>query len=134
MFRFGSANLRVRRSGALAIAVLALSGGVSAAPFAPGAAPGSSGVVVSAEADATGVGQAMLDAGGNAVDAAVATALALAVVHPIAGNLGGGGFAVVRMGGEEAALDFREVAPAAATERMFVDAAGAPIPGASTLG
>jgi gamma-glutamyltranspeptidase/glutathione hydrolase len=97
-------------------------------------APPVSGAVVSGEADATAVGVATLAAGGNAVDAAVATALALAVVHPEAGNLGGGGFAVVRMGGEEAALDFREVAPAGATESMFLDAAGEPVADATLFG
>lgn len=92
------------------------------------------GAVATSEADATAAGLAMLDAGGNAVDAAVAAALALAVVHPEAGNLGGGGFAVVRVDGELAALDFRETAPAAGGAAMFLDAAGAPIPDASTLG
>ena len=90
--------------------------------------------VVSGEADATAVGLAILQQGGNAVDAAVATAIALAVVHPEAGNLGGGGFAVVSVGGEEAALDFREVAPAAATGAMFLDAAGEPVKEASLYG
>lgn len=84
-------------------------------------------MVVSESADASNVGKAMLAGGGNAVDAAVATALALAVTHPSAGNLGGGGFAVVRLApGKAVALDFREVAPAAATETMYLDADGKP--------
>jgi len=70
---------------------------------------------------ATKVGVDTLAAGGNAVDASVALAFALAVVYPMAGNLGGGGFAVARMGGETRALDFRETAPAAATRDMYAN-------------
>ncbi len=86
--------------------------------------------LVTSEAEAASkVGRDMLAAGGNAVDAAIATAFALAVVHPSAGNLGGGGFAVVRTGpGKAVALDFRETAPAAATETMFLDSTGKPTP------
>src|SRR3954467_10663128 len=69
---------------------------------------GTGGAVAAADPLAVEVGLATLRAGGNAVDAAVATALALAVVYPEAGNLGGGGFAVVRMGGDLEALAFRE--------------------------
>lgn len=91
------------------------------------------GAVASDEADATGVGLEVLRRGGNAVDAAVATALALAVVHPEAGNLGGGGFAVVRVGETVAALDFRETAPAAARPDMYL-VNGAPTPELSLVG
>jgi len=92
------------------------------------------GAVSSAAPAATEAGLAILEAGGNAADAAVATALALAVVHPGAGNLGGGGFAVARFGGQVTALDFRETAPAAATPRMFAGTDGAPAPDASLIG
>ena len=98
------------------------------------AARGHGGAVVSAEKASTEVGLEILRAGGNAVDAAVATALALAVVHPEAGNLGGGGFAVVRMSDELASLDFREVAPTAASRDMYLDAEGRPVEDASVIG
>ena len=82
-------------------------------------------MVSSESEDATKVGKAILAGGGNAVDAAVATAFALAVTHPSAGNLGGGGFAIVRVAaGKAVALDFREVAPGAATATMYLDNQG----------
>ena len=84
-------------------------------------------MVASEDEYATKAGKDVLAAGGNAADAAVATAFALAVSHPSAGNLAGGGFAVVRTGkGQASALDFRETAPAAATANMFLDATGTP--------
>ncbi|MCG8458688.1 MAG: gamma-glutamyltransferase, partial [Holophagales bacterium] len=97
---------------------------------------GTGGAVASDEAQATEVGVAILASGGNAVDAAVATALALAVVQPEAGNLGGGGFALVKgMGeGEVTFLDFREEAPAAATRDMYLGPDGAVVPEASLVG
>lgn len=74
------------------------------------------GLVVSVEANATKAGVEVLEKGGNAIDAAVAVGYALAVTHPSAGNIGGGGFMIVRLAnGESYAIDFRETAPAAAT-------------------
>jgi gamma-glutamyltranspeptidase/glutathione hydrolase len=87
------------------------------------------GMVVCAYPDAAKVGVGILKKGGNAVDAAVAVQFALAVVHPQAGNLGGGGFMVFRSGrGEVNTLDFREKAPALATTNMYLDATGNVIP------
>ncbi|MBL8726845.1 MAG: gamma-glutamyltransferase [Planctomycetes bacterium] len=88
-------------------------------------ARGTHGVVVSAEPHATQVGLDVLRTGGNAVDAAVAVALTLAVTHPQAGNLGGGGFLLLRMAdGRTAAIDFRERAPKAATPDLYLRADG----------
>ncbi len=93
------------------------------------------GAVASATPEATAAGAAVLAAGGNAVDAAVATALALAVSYPPAGNLAGGGFAVGRTpGGELWALDFRETAPAGTFRESFLGPDGKARRGASTLG
>jgi gamma-glutamyltranspeptidase/glutathione hydrolase len=93
-------------------------------PLTAPAAEGASGMVVSDQSLATEVGVAVLKDGGNAVDAAVATAFALAVVLPSAGNIGGGGFMVAHVGGQPYALDFRETAPAAASRDMYLDARG----------
>ena len=84
--------------------------------------------VVSAHALATDAGIQILKQGGNAFDAAIATQLALAVVYPGAGNLGGGGFLVARMSnGKNLAIDYRETAPARSSKDMFLDSAGNPI-------
>jgi gamma-glutamyltranspeptidase/glutathione hydrolase len=93
------------------------------------------GMVVSVHHLASDAGLAALREGGNAVDAAVATGFALAVVHPAAGNLGGGGFLLLRThDGKSTFIDFREKAPLAATETMYQDAHGEVIPDASVLG
>jgi gamma-glutamyltranspeptidase/glutathione hydrolase len=92
-------------------------------------------IVVSVHELASQAGVEIMQAGGNAVDAAVATGFALAVVHPAAGNIGGGGFMLIRMAdGKTHFLDYREKAPAAATRDMFLDAQGNVIPGASEVG
>jgi gamma-glutamyltranspeptidase / glutathione hydrolase len=96
-------------------------------PLAQRAQPvtGAHAMVVSSHALASQVGVDVLQRGGNAVDAAVAVAFALAVVHPVAGNIGGGGFLVLRMhDGTVRALDFREAAPSGARSDMYVDSAG----------
>ena len=95
----------------------------------------SKGMVVSAHPLATEAGVEILESGGNAVDAAVAVQLALAVVYPRAGNLGGGGFMVYRgQDGELAALDYRERAPASAHRDMYLDSTSQVIDGLSTKG
>jgi gamma-glutamyltranspeptidase/glutathione hydrolase len=88
------------------------------------------GMVVSVHHLAADAGVEILQAGGNAIDAAVATGFALAVVHPVAGNLGGGGFMLIRThDGHSTFLDYREEAPAAATANMYLDAKGNVLPG-----
>ena len=95
----------------------------------------SGGVVVSDSLLASVVGAEILKNGGNAVDAAVATGFALAVVFPTAGNIGGGGFMIVRMAdGESVAIDYREMAPLAAHREMYLDENGEVVPGLSTIG
>jgi gamma-glutamyltranspeptidase/glutathione hydrolase len=96
---------------------------------------GRNGIVVSADSLASSAGVAVLRRGGNAIDAAVAVGFALAVTYPEAGNLGGGGFMVIRMaGGESTMIDFREKAPAAASRDMYLDAAGRPVREKSLIG
>src|SRR5437588_5049258 len=93
------------------------------------------GIVVSVHELASRAGVEIMQAGGNAVDAAVATGFALAVVHPPAGNLGGGGFMLIRLAdGKTHFLDFREKAPAAASRDMYLDAHGNVIKNASLVG
>ena len=96
-----------------------------AGPLSAAVATAPRGMVATDAPLATDVGVRILQEGGNAIDAAVATAFALAVVYPEAGNLGGGGFLVARLAdGSSVALDFREKAPLAATRDMFLDEEG----------
>src|SRR5579859_4316480 len=84
-----------------------------------------SAMVVSINRLASEAGVEIMKRGGNAIDAAVATGFALAVTHPQAGNIGGGGFMLIRMAdGTTHFLDYREKAPAAATHDMFLDSHG----------
>ena len=105
------------------------------AAVAPEAAPAYSDAAV-AMPDRYGaeVAQAILAAGGNAVDAAVAAGIALAVSYPEAGNIGGGGFMLIRMNGEDSFIDYREMAPGAADRDMYLDENDDVIRGASTIG
>ncbi len=106
---------------------------IAAAPLRPTHARHA--IVASVHELASRAGIEMLRSGGNAVDAAVATGFALAVVHPQAGNLGGGGFLLLRnANGKTHFIDFRETAPAAATENMYLDAQGNIIKDASVVG
>ena len=120
-----------RRLAYVAVLALAVIVGTVSTQTRPNVA--ANGMVASPEPFATDVGVAILKAGGNAFDAAAGVQFALAVTYPAAGNIGGGGFMVgLTADGETFALDFREEAPAAATETMFVDADGQMVPGLST--
>ncbi|MBC7670781.1 MAG: gamma-glutamyltransferase, partial [Polaromonas sp.] len=128
---------RVRQSLAgVSVLLFVASASCAAPPALSPATPSSSptaraveaqhGIVVSASDIASRAGRDVLARGGNAVDAAVATGMALAVTYPVAGNIGGGGFMVIRFpDGRATTIDFREMAPAAATPEMFLDASGA---------
>ena len=117
---------------------LLVGAGIVAGPAlaaAPAPREGERGMVVSDQALAAEVGAAILRAGGNAVDAAVAVGYAQAVVNPCCGNLGGGGFMTLRLAsGQAAFLDFREAAPGAAGPDTYLDAKGNVIPRASLDG
>jgi gamma-glutamyltranspeptidase/glutathione hydrolase len=123
---------RFARALALAITIfvapaVAQSGINPAWPYRDSAvvATGHLGMVVSGHVIASNVGRDILRQGGNAVDAAVAVGFALAVVHPEAGNIGGGGFMLIRLpDGQVFALDYREMAPSKASRTMFVDSKG----------
>ena len=113
---------------------------VSRAPAIPPATAihAHNGIVVAQESRAARIGVEILDRGGNAVDAAVAVGFALAVTYPRAGNIGGGGFMVIHLAkndrnldNRDISIDYRETAPAAATENMFLDAKGEPDPAKS---
>jgi len=97
--------------------------------------PAQHGMVVTVHELASKVGVEIMQSGGNAIDSAVAVGFALAVVHPAAGNIGGGGFMLIRMAdGKTHFLDYREKAPAAAKRDMYLDEKGNVIPGASEIG
>ncbi|RLA32712.1 MAG: gamma-glutamyltransferase, partial [Gammaproteobacteria bacterium] len=107
------------------ISTLVLFGAITAEATSRHPVRGNNGVVASSSAIASEVGVEILKKGGNAVDAAVATAFALAVTWPTAGNIGGGGFLIYHgVDGETAAFDFREKAPLAATKTMYLDEDG----------
>src|SRR6516165_7347553 len=119
------------RSGivALTLCATALAGSVMRPTHAPKA------MVVAVQTDASDAGVEIMKAGGNAVDAAVAVGFALAVGHPEAGNIGGGGFMLFRRpDGEVHFLDYREKAPSKATANMYLDQQGNVIPELSTIG
>jgi len=99
-------------------------------------AMGTHGAVVSVDGHATRVGLEILRAGGNAIDAAIAVGFALAVTHPQAGNLGGGGFMVIYLADEDryTTLDFREMAPSSASAEMYLGEDGRPVRGLNYVG
>ena len=116
-----------------AVALAANTASLAAAPMSPVHARHA--MVTSVHELASRVGVEVMQAGGNAIDAAVAVGFALAVVHPQAGNLGGGGFMLIRMrDGTTRFVDYREKAPAKATENMYLDAQGNVIAQASLVG
>ena len=126
--------MRLHRNLLISLLVIVwLAAAAPAAPMHPVHA--AHGMVASVQELASRAGTDMMQAGGNAVDAAVATGFALAVVHPQAGNIGGGGFMLIRTAdGTTHFIDYREKAPAAATANMYLDSQGNVIENASLVG
>src|SRR6476659_10458218 len=120
----------IRTTRRAVIAGLLIAAGVASAPAQQippvQAVTAQHGMVVAQESRAALIGAEVLDRGGNAVDAAVAVGFAMAVTYPRAGNSGGGGFMVIHLARDnrDLAIDYRETAPAAASETMFLDAQG----------
>ncbi len=119
--------------------IVAVTAGAALAPLALAVSPppleSTQGMVVTTQRTASEVGAAVLRQGGNAIDAAVAIGYALAVTHPTAGNIGGGGFMTIHLAnGKDTFINFREKAPRAATATMYQDAKGTPIPAKSLNG
>ncbi|HQX85080.1 MAG TPA: gamma-glutamyltransferase, partial [Aestuariivirga sp.] len=126
-------NFLLRMSSFVLICVLAGSSAVWAVTRQPVAAE--NGMVVTSQHLASKVGVEILKQGGNAVDAAVAVGYALAVANPCCGNIGGGGFATLHLAdGRGIFINFREKAPLAATQTMYLDAAGEVVPDLSLKG
>ena len=123
------------RRALLAAACLLFATGSGARAVSAPAVEAANGMVVSSQRLASEVGVDILRQGGNAVDAAVAVGYALAVVEPCCGNIGGGGFMTLHLAdGRDRFLNFREMAPAAATADMYLDPKGTPILDASLFG
>lgn len=131
--KFNQKEAKMPKLGIVSLMLMSLLGallGASPEPYRS-----KNGMVLSSHPLANKIGQNVLDKGGNAIDAAVAVGYALAVVHPAAGNIGGGGFAIIHLAnGENIALDFREVAPLAAIRDMYLDKKGEPIKDLSIFG
>jgi gamma-glutamyltranspeptidase/glutathione hydrolase len=126
------ASLTVRTA---CLAALALVAALPALAAPSSTAEGERGMVVSAQHEASAAGLRILQAGGNAVDAAVAVGYALAVVDPCCGNIGGGGFMLIhRADGHDSVVNFRETAPRAARADMYLDTAGNPVRDRSLYG
>ncbi len=125
----GSFLLKISIAGLLLLTFFLRSGYAQEQPAQSNEGQYRKGMVVCATPNAAQVGIDILKKGGNAVDAAVAVQFALEVTHPEAGNIGGGGFMVYRSGSSESnTLDFREKAPALASQNMYLDSAGNVIP------
>src|ERR1700746_309533 len=127
--------MRFRRKSLILLLLVTVTGLVGPAAASTEPVHAQHGIVVSVHELASRAGVEVMQAGGNAIDAAVATGFALAVVHPPAGNLGGGGFMLIRMAdGKTHFIDYREKAPAAATADLYLDKQGNVIEGASEYG